>query len=77
VLTLAKEGYYNLDILISEALLSRPPDFTGIHTCSRNDTLSSLLDAILKTSIRRFVVVENEKLVGIVSLSDLLKFMIR
>lgn len=74
---LAKEGYYNLDILISEALLSRPPDFSGIHTCSSNDTLGSLLDAILKTFVRRFVVIRDECLIGIISLSDILKYMIK
>jgi 5'-AMP-activated protein kinase, regulatory gamma subunit len=49
---LAKEGYYNLDIPVSEALLSRPSDFTGIHTCAGTDTLGSILEAIQKAAIR-------------------------
>jgi CBS domain-containing protein len=80
---LAKDGpYYNLDVPISEAIAERPDvllliqDYTGIHSCSPDDTLGHLLEAIQSSPVRRFVVLEAKVLVGVISLSDILKFML-
>lgn len=67
---------YNLDIPVSEALLMRPPEFTGIHSCSADDTLGHILDSIRTDQVRRFIVLEDTKLKGIISLSDILRYLI-
>lgn len=78
VLLLAREGpYYNLDIPVSDALLRRPFDFPGIHSCSVDDTLGEVLTAIRDSQVRRFIVLRDSKLQGILSLSDLLRHIIR
>ncbi|KAI9096884.1 hypothetical protein DFS34DRAFT_650253 [Phlyctochytrium arcticum] len=77
VLMLAKEGaYYDLEMPVSDALAKRSPDFEGIHTCTTNDTLGHLLETIRRMPVHRFIVVDNKKLKGIVSLSDLLSFLV-
>ena len=78
VLMLAKAGpYYDLQVPIREALLYRSPDFEGIHSCSPSDTLGSLLDSMRSTIVHRFIVLKDNRLFGIVSLSDILAFLIR
>ena len=77
VLMLAKEGpYYNLDMPVSDALLKRTNDFTGIHSCSLQDTLGQLLESIRMAPVQRFVVLQDSKLKGVLSLSDILKYLI-
>ena len=48
----------------------------GIHSCTLNDTLGHMLDAIKNTDVRRFVVLEGKKFKGLVSLSDILRYLI-
>jgi CBS domain-containing protein len=77
VLMLAKDGpYYNLDMPVSDALQKRSTDFTGIHSCSLQDTLGQILQSIKAGPVMRFVVLDNGKLAGILSLSDILKYLI-
>ncbi|ORX89667.1 the adenylate sensor from Amp activated protein kinase complexed with Amp [Basidiobolus meristosporus CBS 931.73] len=78
VMILAYEGaFYDLDMPAEEALLRRPEDFEGVHTCRLNDTLLSIFDTIRQSRVRRFIVVDSEdKLLGIVSLSDILSYLI-
>ncbi|KAG0271746.1 AMP-activated serine/threonine-protein kinase regulatory subunit [Linnemannia exigua] len=78
VLTLIKAGVYrDLDLCVAEALLRRPEDFTGVHTCTLNDSLSSIFGTIRKSQVHRLIVVDSEnKLKGIVSLSDIMRYLI-
>ncbi|ORY05982.1 CBS-domain-containing protein [Basidiobolus meristosporus CBS 931.73] len=78
VMILAHEGaFYDLDMPAEEALLRRPEDFEGVHTCRLNDTLLSIFDTIRQSRVRRFIVVDSDdKLLGIVSLSDILSYLI-
>ena len=82
-MTVAKDGpNYNLSMPVSEALLKRPTvifikqDFAGIHSCTEYDTLGHMLDAIKNTDVRRFVVLDGKKFKGLVSLSDILRYLI-
>jgi 5'-AMP-activated protein kinase regulatory gamma subunit len=78
VLVLAKDGpFYNLDMPVSEALQKRSTEFTGIHSCSLHDTLGQLLDSIKAGPVMRFVVLNDSKLVGILSLSDILGYLVK
>lgn len=78
VMTLVKAGVYrDLDLCVAEALLRRPDDFSGVHTCTLNDSLSSIFGTIRKSQVHRLIVVDSEnKLKGIVSLSDIMRYLI-
>ncbi|KAG0057462.1 AMP-activated serine/threonine-protein kinase regulatory subunit [Gryganskiella cystojenkinii] len=78
VMTLVKAGVYrDLDLCVAEALLRRPEDFAGVHTCTLNDSLSSIFGTIRQSQVHRLIVVDSEnKLKGIVSLSDIMRYLI-
>lgn len=75
---MVKAGVYrDLDLCVAEALLRRPEDFAGVHTCTLNDSLSSIFGTIRKSQVHRLIVVDSEnKLKGIVSLSDIMRYLI-
>ncbi|ORZ04992.1 hypothetical protein BCR41DRAFT_312624 [Lobosporangium transversale] len=79
VCTLVKAGVYrDLDLCVAEALLRRPEDFAGVHTCTLNDSLSSIFGTIRKSQVHRLIVVDSgNKLKGIVSLSDIMRYLIK
>ncbi|RKP00647.1 hypothetical protein CXG81DRAFT_12949, partial [Caulochytrium protostelioides] len=59
VLMLAREGaYYDLEMPIQEALSKRSPVFEGVHTCTREDSLRSLMVALRQHPVHRFVVLD-------------------
>lgn len=69
--------YKDLDLCVAEALLRRPEDFMGVHTCTLNDSLSSIFGTIRKSQVHRLIVVDSEnKLKGIVSLSDIMRYLV-
>ena len=79
VLALVKNGgmYTDLDLTVGDALLKRPEDFEGVHTCTVNDRLSTIMDTIRKSRLHRLFVVDDEgKLVSVVSLSDILRYLL-
>ncbi|KAI8592074.1 hypothetical protein BDZ88DRAFT_392890 [Geranomyces variabilis] len=77
VLMLAREGaFYDLKMPVCEALVKRAPDFEGIHTCTLSDTLGHVLETIRRMPVHRFIVVQDNMLQGVVSLSDLLAYLI-
>ncbi|KAJ6261975.1 hypothetical protein Dda_2776 [Drechslerella dactyloides] len=78
ILTLIKGGIWDeLQLTIGEALLKRPDDFAGIHTCTLNDRLDTIFDTIRNSRVHRFVVVdERKRLVGILTLSDILRYIL-
>ncbi|KJZ70248.1 hypothetical protein HIM_10362 [Hirsutella minnesotensis 3608] len=70
-------AYEELDGSVGEALCRRPDDSPGIYTCSAGDRLDSIFDAIRKSRVHRFIVVDDEnKLKGVISLSDILKYVL-
>lgn len=78
VLALVKGGMYtDLDLSVGDALLRRPEDFEGVHTCTLNDRLSTIMDTIRKSRLHRlFVVDEQGKLVSVITLSDILDYIL-
>ncbi|KAF4551162.1 5'-AMP-activated protein kinase subunit gamma [Elsinoe fawcettii] len=67
----------NLQISVGDALLRRPEEFQGIYTCTLNDRLDSIFDILRKSRVHRFVVLdEKSHLQGIVTLSDILEYLI-
>ncbi|QUC22772.1 uncharacterized protein UV8b_07013 [Ustilaginoidea virens] len=70
-------AYEELDGTIGEALCKRPDDSPGIYTCSEGDRLDSLFDTIRKSRVHRLIVIDDDnKLKGVISLSDILKYVL-
>ncbi|KAI9816778.1 MAG: AMP-activated serine/threonine-protein kinase regulatory subunit [Pycnora praestabilis] len=78
VITLIKGGIYDdLNLTVGDALLKRSEDFAGIYTCSMNDRLDTIFDTIRKSRVHRFVVIdENNRLKGVLTLSDILEYIL-
>lgn len=78
VLGLIKGGIYNdLSLTVGEALMRRSDDFEGVFTCTEKDKLSTIMDNIRKSRVHRyFVVDETGKLNGVLTLSDILKYIL-
>lgn len=78
VLGLIKGGIYtDLSLSVGEALMRRPDDFAGVHTCTDQDRLDTIMDTIRRSRLHRlFVVDDNGVLRGIVTLSDILKYIL-
>ncbi|KAJ3101803.1 AMP-activated serine/threonine-protein kinase regulatory subunit [Phlyctochytrium planicorne] len=77
VLSLSRDlGFCDVKIPVGEALSKRSQDFEGIHTCTMEDTLGDLLEAIQHMTVHRFIIIDDgRKLVGIISLSDILRLL--
>ncbi|KYK60876.1 nuclear protein SNF4 [Drechmeria coniospora] len=70
-------AYEELDDTIGEALCRRPDDSPGVYTCGEGDRLDSLFDTIRKSRVHRLVVVDDDnRLKGVISLSDILKYVL-
>ncbi|KAK7419726.1 AMP-activated serine/threonine-protein kinase regulatory subunit [Neonectria magnoliae] len=78
VIPCIKAGAYDdLDNSVGEALCKRPDDSPGIYTCGEHDRLDSIFDTIRKSRVHRLIVVDDDnKLKGIISLSDILKYVL-
>lgn len=78
VLGLIKGGIYNdLSLSVGEALMRRSDDFEGVYTCTMRDKLSNILDAIRKSRVHRFFIVDDEgHLTGVLTLKDILKYIL-
>ncbi|KAJ8142410.1 hypothetical protein OXX80_003803 [Metschnikowia pulcherrima] len=78
VLALVKGGMYtDLDLSVGDALLRRAEDFEGVHTCTVNDRLSTIMDTIRKSRLHRLFVVDDEgRLLNVITLSDILNYIL-
>ncbi|KAI9356749.1 hypothetical protein DFJ73DRAFT_221009 [Zopfochytrium polystomum] len=78
VLMLSKEGtFFDLNMPVKEALALRSAEFEGVHTCTENDTLRTILEAVESMTIHRLFVIDEEgRLKGMISLSDILKHLV-
>ncbi|KAJ5160126.1 5'-AMP-activated protein kinase subunit gamma [Penicillium canariense] len=78
VIALIRGGVYDdLSLTVGEVLKKRSPEFPGIYTCSLNDGLDTIFDTIRKSRVHRLVVVdEHFKLKGVITLSDILHYIL-
>jgi 5'-AMP-activated protein kinase, regulatory gamma subunit len=78
VLSLIKGGIYtDLSLSVGEALLRRAEDFEGVHTCTDHDRLDTIMDTIRKARVHRMYVVDGDGILnGVVTLSDILKYIL-
>ncbi|VDN01612.1 unnamed protein product [Thelazia callipaeda] len=73
----ADKSYNDLNITAREALKHRVDWFEGVRCCSPNDSLMTVVEMIVRAEVHRLVVVDDDKkVVGIISLSDILRFMV-
>ena len=64
-------------ILCQNDMLIAFQDFPGIYTCSIDDRLDTIFDTIRKSRVHRLVVVdEDNRLIGILTLSDILEYIL-
>lgn len=77
-LSLIKGGIYtDLSLSVGEALLRRPEDFEGVHTCTDEDRLDTIMDTIRRARVHRMYIVDSEGILkGVVTLSDILKYIL-
>ncbi|XP_078321903.1 5'-AMP-activated protein kinase subunit gamma-1-like isoform X4 [Crassostrea virginica] len=80
VINLAAEKTYNdLDITIEQALQHKTQGswFEGVVTCTKSDTLEVVIEKIVKAEVHRLIVVDDQqRMFGVVSLSDILNYLI-
>ncbi|XP_049843274.1 5'-AMP-activated protein kinase subunit gamma-2-like, partial [Schistocerca gregaria] len=73
----AEKTYNNLDVSLREANEHRNEWFEGVHKCRLDETLATVMERIVRAEVHRLVVVDEEdKVIGIISLSDLLLFLV-
>ncbi|XP_065372506.1 uncharacterized protein SNF4Agamma isoform X2 [Calliphora vicina] len=78
VINLAAEKTYNdLDVSLRKANEHRNEWFEGVQCCNLDETLYTILERIVRAEVHRLVVVdENRKVIGIISLSDILLYLV-
>ncbi|KAM4543524.1 5'-AMP-activated protein kinase subunit gamma-2-like isoform 3-T3 [Fundulus diaphanus] len=73
----AEKTYNNLDMTVTQALRHRSQYFEGVMKCNKLETLETIVDRIVKAEVHRLVVVDDRsRIVGIVSLSDILQALV-
>lgn len=73
----ADKTYDKLDMPLKKAQENRNDWFEGVHKCSMDDTIFSIIERLVRAEVHRLVVTDDEdKVIGILSLSDLLQFLV-
>ncbi|KAJ9604313.1 AMP-activated serine/threonine-protein kinase regulatory subunit [Cladophialophora chaetospira] len=78
VIEILKSGDYgNLTWTVGRALSARAPNHPGIYCCSIDDGLDSIFETIRKSRVHRVMIVDDSNyLKGILSLSDILHYLL-
>lgn len=73
----AEKTYTDLDVTLQKANEHRNEWFEGVHKCQKTDSLYDVMEKIVKAEVHRLVVVDAEdKVAGVISLSDILYFLV-
>ncbi|CAH2103726.1 unnamed protein product [Euphydryas editha] len=73
----AEKTYNNLDVSLKKANEHRNEWFEGVQKCNLDETLYDVMERIVRAEVHRLVVVDEEdKVTGIISLSDLLMYLV-
>lgn len=66
-----------MNVSLKKANEHRNAWFEGVQKCNLDETLYTIMERIVRAEVHRLVVVdENEKVIGIISLSDLLLYLV-
>ncbi|XP_017141568.1 uncharacterized protein LOC108155333 isoform X3 [Drosophila miranda] len=78
VINLAAEKTYNdLDVSLRKANEHRNEWFEGVQKCNLDEALYTIMERIVRAEVHRLVVVdEHRKVIGIISLSDILLYLV-
>ncbi|EEB12126.1 AMP-activated protein kinase, gamma regulatory subunit, putative [Pediculus humanus corporis] len=69
----AEKTYNNLDVSLKKANEHRNEWFEGVQKCTLDEKLFTIMERIVRAEVHRLVVVDDsDKVIGIISLSDLL-----
>jgi len=73
----AEKTYNNLDVTVKQALQHRSEGFEGVHKCYLDETLHTIIDRLTDAGVHRLVIVDKDnRCIGVLSLSDILKFLV-
>lgn len=73
----AERTYNNLDVTLKQANEYRSDWFEGVQKCHLTDTLFNVIEKIVRAEVHRLVIVDTEdKVIGILSLSDILHYLV-
>lgn len=73
----AEKTYNDLDVSLRKANEHRNEWFEGVHNCRLDESLYTIMERIVRAEVHRLVVVdENQKVIGIISLSDILLYLV-
>jgi len=73
----AEKTYNNLDISVIDALDYRRNRFDGVSSCTKNESLGTIMERIVNKEVHRLVIVDEEnRVLGVLSLSDILTFIV-
>uniref|UniRef100_A0A182SD04 CBS domain-containing protein n=1 Tax=Anopheles maculatus TaxID=74869 RepID=A0A182SD04_9DIPT len=73
----AEKTYNDLDVSLKKANEHRNAWFEGVHHCTLDETLYTIMERIVRVEVHRLVVVdEMKKVIGIISLSDILLYLV-
>lgn len=73
----AEKTYNDLDVTLKKANEHRNAWFEGVQKCNLDESLFTVMEKIVRAEVHRLVVVdENEKVIGIISLSDILLYLV-
>lgn len=73
----AEKTYNDLDVSLRKANEHRNAWFEGVQKCNLDETLFTVMERIVRAEVHRLVVVDdNEKVIGIISLSDILLYLV-
>ena len=73
----AEKTYNDLDVSLRKANEHRNEWFEGVQCCNLDESLYTILERIVRAEVHRLVVVdENRKVIGIISLSDILLYLV-
>lgn len=73
----AEKTYNDLDVSLKKANEHRNEWFEGVHKCKLDETLYKIMEKIVRAEVHRLVVVDDEeRVIGIISLSDLLLYLV-
>jgi len=73
----AEKTYSNLDVTLKTANQHRNEWFEGVHKCKQDESLFAVMERIVKAEVHRLVVVDDDnKVTGVISLSDILTYLV-
>jgi 5'-AMP-activated protein kinase, regulatory gamma subunit len=73
----AEKTYNDLDVSLKTANEHRNAWFEGVQKCHLDETLYTIMERIVRAEVHRLVVVDElEKVIGIISLSDILLYLV-